>query len=100
MTFVMVTGRFPLNKAVEIGKLFTARKLPEVADFVKRINIFIIADEEVKTYTLYEMPNDKLHDCIVWIGQRYAGFREIENFKYKIETLMTMKDALPMIGLV
>lgn len=99
MTFVMVTGRFPLSKAVEIGKLFTTRKLPEVADFVKRINIFIIADEEVKTYTLYEMPNDKLHDGIVSIGHRYAGFREIENFKYKIETLMTMKDALPMIGL-
>ena len=99
MTFVMVTGRFPLNKAVEIGKTFTSGKLTGVPDFVKRINIFIVADEEVKTYTLYEMPNDKLYDGIVALGTRYAGFREIENFKYKIEPLMTMKEALPMIGL-
>ena len=99
MTFVMVTAIYPLHQAEKLGKAFVGGKVPETADFVNRINIFVVADFDVKIYTLYEMPDDKLHEGLKSIGARYAGYRDIEGFKYKIETLMTVQEALPMIGL-
>ncbi len=62
MTFVMVTAIYPLHQAEKLGKAFTGGKAPETADFVKRINIFVVADFDVKIYVLYEMPDDKLFE--------------------------------------
>ena len=45
------------------------------------------------------MPDDKLLEGLKSIGTRYAGYRDIEGFKYKMEHLMTVQEALPMIGL-
>ena len=100
MAFIMVTSTFPPHKSEEVGKIFTTNVLPKTADFVKRINIFVLADEKTKVYALYEIPNDKLFDGMVSIATRYAGYRAVEDFEYKIETLMTIREALPMIGLV
>ncbi|MFW9943100.1 MAG: hypothetical protein ACFFFT_18830 [Candidatus Thorarchaeota archaeon] len=99
MTFVMVTALYPLHQAEKIGKAFVEGKAPETADFVKRINIFVVADFDIKIYTLYEMPDDKLLDGLKSIGNRYAGYRDIEGFQYKMEHLLTVQEALPMIGL-
>ncbi len=99
MTFVMVTAKYPPHQADKVGKAFTGTKIPETADFVKRINIFVVADFDVKIYTLYEMPDDKLHEGIKSIATRYMGYRDIVGFDYKIEPLLTAQEALPMIGL-
>lgn len=99
MTFVMVTAKYPLHKAEEMGKAFIGGKIPETADFVKRINIFVVADFNIKIYALYEMPDDKLYEGLKSIATRYSGYRNIEGFKWKMEPLMTAQEALPMIGL-
>jgi hypothetical protein len=99
MAFIMVTSTFPPHKSEDVGKLFTSNKLPETADFVKRINIFVLADEKTKVYALYEVPNDKFFDGMVSVATRYAGYRAVEHFEYKIESLLTVREALPMIGL-
>ena len=99
MTFIMVTSRYPLYKAEEIGKIFVENKLPKTADFVKRINIWVVSDFETKIYALYEVPNEKLHDGLISISTRYAGYRAIDGFGFKTETLLTVQEALPMLGL-
>ena len=99
MGFVMVTAIYPLHKSEEVGKAFTSKSVPDAADYVKRINIFVVAELDIKIYTLYEIPDDKHFDGLKSLNARYAGYRTIEGFKYKIESLMTVKDALPMIGL-
>ena len=95
----MVTSSFPPHRSEDVGKIFTSNALPKMADFVKRINIFVVADKKIKTYALYEFPNDKSFDAMVSIATRYAGFRAVEDFEYKIENLLTIREALPMIGL-
>ena len=99
MAFIMVTSTFPPYKSEEVGKLFTSNSLPKTADFVKRINIFVLADGITKIYALYEVPNEKLFDGMVSIATRYAGYRAVEGFEYKIENLLTITEALPMVGL-
>ena len=91
----MVTSKYPLHKADEVIKVFLENKLPEVADFVKRINIFGTADFGTKTYALYEGPNDRVYEALLSIGTRYNGFRVIEGFNYKMEPLATVEESLP-----
>ncbi len=99
MVFIMVTSTYPLHKADEVGQAFVWKKVPEVADFVKRINIWVVSEFDTKIYALYEVPNDKMYDGIKSLGTRYAGYRIVEGFKFKIETLLTIQESLPMIGL-
>ena len=99
MAFIMVTSRVPLHNAEGVGQAFVGKKVPEVADFVKRVNIWIVSDYDTKMYALYEVPNEKVHDAMISISTRYAGYRTIEGFKLKIELLLTAQEALPMIGL-
>ena len=99
MTFIMVTCRVPPHNIDGLGQAFLAKKVPEVADFVKRVNIWVVADYETKTYALYEVPKEKMWEGYISIATRYAGYRIVEGFTYKIEALATIQEALPMIGL-
>ncbi len=99
MAFILVTSTFPPHKSEDVGKAFTTGGLPETADYVKRINIFVVADSDIKVYALYEVPNDKYFDGMISVANRYAGYRIVEGFKYKIEPLMETKEALAMLGL-
>jgi len=99
MAFIMVTSKIPPHKTEEVGQAFLGKKAPDIADFVKRVNIWVVADYETKTYALYEVPNDKMWEGYLSIATRYAGYRMIEGYKYKIEPLATIQEALPMIGL-
>ena len=99
MAFIMVTSRVPPHNIDGLGQAFLAKKVPEVADFVKRVNIWVTTDYKTKTYALYEVPDDKMWEGYLSIGNRYAGYKTIEGFEYKIEALATIQEALPMIGL-
>ena len=103
MVHIIVTSSYPGHRADEIGQMFVGQKVPEVADFVKRIDIWVstvgTAEREYKIYALYEAPDDKLYEALKSIATRYAGYRGVEGFRYQIETLLTVQEALPMIGL-
>jgi len=99
MAFIMVTSKVPPHNTDGVGKAFLEGKVPDVADFVKRVNIWVVADYETKMYALYEVPNDKMWEGYLSIATRYAGYRIVEGFTYKIEALATVQEALPMIGL-
>ena len=99
MAFIMVTSRVPPSNTEDVGQAFLAKKVPEVADFVKRVNLWVAADFDTKVYAVYEIPNDKMYDGLKSISTRYAGYRMIEGYTFKTEPLLTIQDALPMIGL-
>ena len=92
MVFIMVISKYPGHKVDEVSQLFSEKKIPEVADFVKRINIFFTSDFNAKAYALYEAPKDKMFDAIMSISNRYNGYRNIEGFKFKIEPLASIED--------
>jgi len=95
----MVTAFFPTEKSEEVGKKLTSGTLPKLPDFVKQLYIFVATAGEIKTYTLYEVPDEKMHEGIIAISTRYAGYFGIDGFKYTVEPVLTAKEALPMIGL-
>jgi hypothetical protein len=93
----MVTTFFPPNKAVEVGKTFTSVKLAELPDFVKNVSIFVVSEGDIKTYALYECDDEKTHEGYKAIVERYTGYFEIPGFKYKIEHLLAIDEALPLL---
>ena len=99
MVFFLCTSVFPTESAKDIGQKFTSGTLPKLPDFVKQHHIFVNTKVDIIVYALYEAPDDKMHEAFVALGNRYAGYFGIAGYKYTVESLLTVKEALPMIGL-
>ena len=96
--FIVVTLTYPLIQSKKIGALFTSGKLPDASP-AKLEKIMVVSDGDIKVYAIYEVPNDKVYEGIKTISARYAGYLEVEDFKYKLEPTLSAEEALPMIGL-
>ena len=100
MVFFLSIVTFPGEKSEEIGKALP--KLPKVPDFVKILHLLVtVSDDkgEVKGYGLYEVDDDKAHEGYVAISKRLTGYFGVEGVKFKIEHLMTTREALALLGL-
>jgi len=100
MVYYLTVTTFPGDKSEEVGKALP--KLPKLPDFVKPPQLFITLSSdngEIKAYGLYEVDDDKAHEGYVAISKRITGYFGIEGMKYKIEQLMTVKEALALLGL-
>jgi len=100
MVYFLTVTTFPGEKSKEIGKILP--KLPKLPDFVKAPQIFTTVSNdngEIKAYGLYEVDDNKSHEGYVAIAKRLTGYFEIDGLSYKIEPLMTLKEALGLLGL-
>lgn len=100
LALFMSVGSYPAHKATELGKILP--KLSKLPDFIKQKDLYITASNdngEIKAYGLYECPDDKAHEAFIGITKRLTGYFVVEGFKFKIEPLLTVKEALPLIGL-
>lgn len=95
----MVTFTYPANKSKEVGEAFLSGKAPELPEFVKQEKVFVVLDKRVKNYVIYEVEDKKAHDALLAIANRFTGYFNIKNSEFKIEHLMTTREALPVIGL-
>ena len=98
MCHYLVTFTYPPSKAKEVGEAFVSGKAPELPDYVTRTQIFIVLDVELKTYAMYEVPDEKAHEGLVAITKRFTGYFNIEGSRFKIEHLLTVSEALPLRG--
>ena len=91
---------FPGEKSKEIGKIIP--KLPKLPEFVKPPQVFTTVSNDngkIKGYGIYEVEDNKSHEGYVAIAKRMTGYFEVEGVEYKIEPLMTIKEALTLLGL-
>jgi hypothetical protein len=95
----MATFTYPPDKAKEVGKSFLSGNAYKFPDFVTRENVFVVLDAEVKNYVIYEVKDEKAHEGLIAIANRFTRYFDIEGTRFKIEHLLTTKEALPLIGL-
>jgi hypothetical protein len=95
----MVTFTYPPIKAKEVGEAFLSGQAPKLPKFVKQEKVFVVLDEEIKNYVIYEVEDQKTHEGLMAIANRFTGYFPIEGSKFKIEHLLTTREALPLIGL-
>ena len=101
MPLIMVTTWYPPDKAIEVAKKFleVLQKFPQES-FEKSWLAGVKSDEDgVKTVTLTEIERGKLEEAMILTARREAEYIGIEGYGFKMETLMTFEDALPIIGL-
>jgi hypothetical protein len=99
--YIMMKMWYPNDKADEVGKAFIkfAASLPKM---LKRLAEcpWVYADENgYMTYNLFELEEGKLFEALRELNKYVANYRTVAGLRYKIEPILTAKDALPMIGL-
>ena len=100
MVHFMSIITFPGDKSEEAGKALP--NLPKLPDYVKPPQIFVTISNdtgEIKAYGLYEVDDDKAHEGYVAISKRFTGYFGIEGLKFKLEPLMSVREALALLGL-
>jgi len=99
MVFFLVIFSYPPDKAKAVGEAFLSGKAPKLPEFVRQEKVFVALDNEVKNYVLYEIDSDKAHEGLIAIHNRFTTYFNIEGTRFKIEHLLTTREALPLIGL-
>lgn len=101
MVLIMVTSWYPPDKATEAAKKFleVMEKFPQES-FEKSWLAGVKSDEVgIMTVWLTEIERGKLEDALNLTSRREAEYLGIEGYRFKMETLMTFEDAMPLVGL-
>jgi hypothetical protein len=99
MVDYLVTIRYPAKAAKEFGKNFLELSKMKPPDWLKIKSVYSTVDAKLKGYAIYEVDDDKVLKAEVEISKRMAIYFDVEGFEYKIERLLSPKEALPIIGL-
>ena len=101
MVLIMVTSWYPPDKATEAAKKFleVMEKFPQES-FEKSWLAGVKSDEVgIMTVWLTEIERGKLEEAFNLASRREAEYLGIEGYRFKMETLMTFEDAMPLVGL-
>jgi len=101
MVLIMVTSWYPPDKATEAAKKFleVMEKFPQES-FEKSWLAGVKSDEVgIMTVWLTEIERGKLEEALNLTSRREAEYLGIEGYRFKMETLMTFEDAMPLVGL-
>jgi len=101
MVLIMVTSWYPPDKATEAAKKFleVMEKFPQES-FEKSWLAGVKSDEVgIMTVWVTEIERGKLEEALNLTSRREAEYLGIEGYRFKMETLMTFEDAMPLVGL-
>ncbi|MFW9826345.1 MAG: hypothetical protein ACFFEY_01855 [Candidatus Thorarchaeota archaeon] len=98
MAHILVTGWTPQSKGDEMIKVYTSKDKPAYPDFIKRVHHWMVIspDGMLKTYAIYECPDDKILEGMKAIGRRYSVYAQVEGYKYYPEVLFDAQEIIKM----
>ena len=98
MAHILVTGWLPQSKGNEMLKVYTAKDKPAYPEYMKRVQHWMVISVEgmIKTYAVYECPNDKILESFQAIGRRYTLYAQVEGYKYYPELLFDAQEMIKM----
>jgi hypothetical protein len=99
MAYILMHVKTPASEVTKQGEIFAKGKLPKLPDFVKRTHTFVYVDEGINSFSLFEVPDDKLFEGIKAVNQRCTGYFTIPGITFKVNPLMEAKDALALVGM-
>ncbi|MHA2128110.1 MAG: hypothetical protein ACW99E_22665 [Promethearchaeota archaeon] len=96
MAHILVTGWLPQSKTNEMLKVYTAKDKPAYPDFIKRVQHWMVVSSEgmLKTYAVYECPDDKILEGLKGIGRRYTLYAQVEGYRYYPEVLFDAQELI------
>lgn len=98
MAKIMVTGKYPAHKFKDMMKNYMSPDKPKYSDSVKKLENWVPqVTGEIKAYAVYECPDDKIIEALTSITKRYHFYSQVEGYRYRIELLSDMEDAIKSI---
>jgi len=100
--FVMMTVTYPPDKTVEVAKRYLkAQQENPLPAFIKTVGTFVKSSLEagLMTIGIYELEAGKENEGLQELSRSMVPFFDIEGFRYRIETVMSVEEAIPMLGL-
>lgn len=95
----LVTQWTPYNKTEEWFKIFQEVK-GKFPSYIKKWQTFALPDENrgIKGYNLIMIEKGNADEALIAISKVIAPFWKIEGFAMKLETVMSMRDAIKVLG--
>jgi hypothetical protein len=102
MVLIMVTSWVPFNKGNDVTKKHseTFKKIP-LASFEKTLVWAGTPSKEgMVIIHIYAVEKGKYEESYNLVTKRLFEFNNIEGYRYKIETLMTLEEGMAVMGVV
>ena len=104
MPYVIVTSKFPLNKANEAAKIYV-KSLQEFRKAQRALtkelvpNAIKATDDGIEAIGVHDVKEGKLEEFLLLQQNYMVKFHDIEGYKYSIEVRFKVTEALEMIGM-
>jgi len=96
----MVTETWPTKSSVDVGKVAMGVVAKALPPYVKRLDNYVTpGGDGIKAYVLYEVEKGHVDEGYNGVLKVYVPFFSIEGYKFTVEPLLSVKEALPLIGL-
>ena len=103
LAYIMLTAWFPAHKAVDVGKRYleVRKKYPDDRSLAKRAAPPLVSrfQNGFKIIGIFKVKQGKLDELILRIMEGLTMLNDIEGYNYKIEPLISIEEAMPMLGL-
>jgi len=93
MAIYMITTWVPFHKIEESDKLML--NAPQSLPYIKKWQIFSTPDGNngMKTYNIVYIEEGKVDEALIYIMKLLSFFNEVEGYSYKIEPVLSTRDA-------
>ena len=102
MVLIMVTAWYPPDKVTEVAKKFieVMGKYPQES-FEKPLVVAAASTckDGIKAINITEVEKGKYEEALSLTAKRNVEYFGIEGYKLQIETLLSVEEALPLVGL-
>jgi hypothetical protein len=99
--FLVTTVVYPPDKSIIAAEKFIEVTAKELPPFLKRLQILGDSrmDKGMKVLSIYEADDARIKESIIELTKMYVQFNGIEGFRYEIEPMLTVKEALAVLGM-
>ena len=96
MVKIMMVAKYPPHKLNDLIKIYMRTDKPVYPEFLKKVEHWAaqITDDKLKTYAVYECPDDKIIEGMAALAKRFNFYATIEGYTFKCELLMDAEAAI------
>ena len=96
----MLTMTWPTESSGEVGKVAVENLAKAPPPHVKRLGLYLTpGGDGMKAYVLYEIEKGHVDEGFKEVTKRHVPYFNIEGWRYTIEPLLSVEEALPLVGL-
>ena len=100
--YIMTTTSYPPDKADEVGRKYleTLEKIPPDENLAVQLVHLVNSNENgICSIQILEVKTGKLEEALNRSYRFMIEFRNIVGFRYEIKPLLSVNEALPLIGM-